>query len=1448
MFGNTSDSLNTHLETQSVIKSRSLVIAEWNLNIPENIEKIGNYRYRPVVADPTQANFGVLAPSYDQQDLLNAYTGATDADTVVDGGLDEDDSPVIYKSKNEKAKLLFSLEECFGKFRPRSGINKAVYSDRGVKYLHYENSQMAKRPRYYIASKDDPFKYWTSFRTEENGTTVLDERGIGKTFEDTDYIDDAVPFVKYKDSVPTNKVVVKMQTHVGSVDLGPFRYDNTTVSDPFYGAGNKAVPKSWKVEYLDDANNWMTLIDGLDDEDIDVDGYVEMLYGITNIPSEYQNNFKIVGEYASENLLPEQSIVGYAYLVKYNSQDIGTFHVWGGTEYDEFIPNYGWYLGNENPIAANQYVTDFTSPQSFISASGNKYREFQYINGLRIVVSAMNVSGSTFDLIELSPRLSANITDMVTDLSVTKTLSDLGNAGLPVGQLLASVGDMEIFDFDQSFNSNNENSIISKFATKNLQVKLYEVVEQVNNYDYFIPIKTMYLDGFPETNSTERTLSLTLRDMFFYFESMKAPEILTINKSLSYIISQVFDSVGFSNYKFYRVAGESDPVIPYFFSAPGTTVAEILEDLAVSTQTAMFFDEYNDFVMMTKDYIMPTAEQRPTSMVLKGSRDIYDRQGSASFEGGILENETFKSRLSNIIDISAVSNDIYNDGQINYTTKYIQRSYGSIKEASQLDFDHSWKYKPVLLWEVSPPQSTKSMNQQSGNQETYPLTAIPINSTLEAVVPTVVNGSVINNEINFGESVYWIARYNGYFYSNGETIRYDAVQYSTPGQAQPNVWITSASQYEEYFSKIPFNGKMYPTGKVRIYTEPFYNDNGTLKDGPVARHGRQQFGTPLMVHEAGISAHWTNPANLKSCYMNSSLLFKNSTLPATEIDVAGKRSDNQESNSSISGIIGNFLSSSYKNEDQLKNARSVTNGSIQSSALVFNGPNGFTDGVNPLDFVTYINKPMDNIYKHYGTRLRIIGKSASSENKSQAPTGSNPYFTVIRPDTNQSLNIGGSSGGISIMVDPATNVGYYFEVIAMTETSVTAFNSDAPVNNVLFYKVKRNANPERTDITDETRAIPELLWSGFAKVLVDDGKFTGQARMNAEKDSTVYDLSVEYEDTPTTRTFYLYLNNVLFSKVVDTEPLAKTPTNNNIAPFVRGSSRLMFENLYAIASNPENSPVANNSTMLQSVAQNDGTSMTDTFRKYGIPAAVQSSYLPGISSEAPPKNSLYYEEFGTIMREAAYFNIKYDKAYPALIAELSPTFGANRGYVVSGFIANAYGAEFMVFNATDTVLNLDSTTGNYLRIQGVTFTQESEHNLTVNEYFDRHSDFSQPSFSGDSLINVDAKKQYLDIKNSRSTYGVKSFTLDAPYIQSADDANKLMGWIVTKIMKPRKAVGVEIFPIPTLQLGDIVEIDYVNENGVSEVGSSNSRFIVYSTEYSKTVDGPEMTVYLSEVI
>ena len=85
------------------------------------------------------------------------------------------------------------------------------------------------------------------------------------------------------------------------------------------------------------------------------------------------------------------------------------------------------------------------------------------------------------------------------------------------------------------------------------------------------------------------------------------------------------------------------------------------------------------------------------------------------------------------------------------------------------------------------------------------------------------------------------------------------------------------------------------------------------------------------------------------------------------------------------------------------------------------------------------------------------------------------------------------------------------------------------------------------------------------------------------------------------------------------------------------------------------------------------------------------------------------------------------------------------------------------------------------------------------------------------------------------------------YIQTDDAANSLMGWIINKVMVPRKSIGVNMYAIPTLQLGDIVTLDYQNSDGLDLVAKPSERFVVYNIEYSRGQNGPSMTAYLSEV-
>jgi hypothetical protein len=280
-------------------------------------------------------------------------------------------------------------------------------------------------------------------------------------------------------------------------------------------------------------------------------------------------------------------------------------------------------------------------------------------------------------------------------------------------------------------------------------------------------------------------------------------------------------------------------------------------------------------------------------------------------------------------------------------------------------------------------------------------------------------------------------------------------------------------------------------------------------------------------------------------------------VPETTSGAAGVDSTVYQ-NSSVSGVIKNIFVDNYTEENFSQSGYPAT---VQSSALVFKG-NVVNSIADVKNFVSYIYKPLDNKFRHFGTRVRIIGKIENNEGRGQTPEGSSIYYVTENTENGQSATVAGGSGGLAVMINPETNTGYYFEIAALTENNFDQYSVRQPgreelVRNVLFYKVARNSAAE----SDSDKAIPIKLFDGIAEIIVDSGNFVGQSRLAAEEASTVYDLAVEYEDVDGIRKFYLYINNTLIGIAEDEAPL---PIVNNMALFVRGNAKLMFENVYAL--------------------------------------------------------------------------------------------------------------------------------------------------------------------------------------------------------------------------------------------------------------------------------------------
>jgi hypothetical protein len=299
--------------------------------------------------------------------------------------------------------------------------------------------------------------------------------------------------------------------------------------------------------------------------------------------------------------------------------------------------------------------------------------------------------------------------------------------------------------------------------------------------------------------------------------------------------------------------------------------------------------------------------------------------------------------------------------------------------------------------------------------------------------------------------------------------------------------------------------------------------------------------------------------------------------------------------------------------------------------------------------------------------------------------------------------------------------------------------------------------------------------------------------------------------------------------------------------FVRGSSEAMFENVYALQSLISKNIGETVANQVSEAFGIDQIATIQALRQYGMAGFIQASYLSNVSAGSQNNFKIYYDEFGTIMRECAYFNIRYDKAYPALIAELVPISNGERGYTVSAFKAGSYGAEFLIFNNTDKTITLDEKTGNFLRIMGVTFTQNTSYELSVDDYFKERANFSDPLVINGVIQPPEiAEQTYNTIKTSRQRNGKREFSINPLFIQNEEMASELMEWFVDKTLRERKSFTMTVFGVPQLQLGDIVNIDFTMPEGVAFVDKTK-QFVVSSINYARSMESLEASIKVIEV-
>ena len=120
MFEN--EDLKSHLQSSFTIESGSALIAEWNMNVPGNVFKLGNYRYRK-----SGTSYNAIPNSFDRTDSGRYYTNALNSDIVVESGFkDSTATPLLFQYTKDKETLIQKNNNIFDTVPLKASVSAYV--------------------------------------------------------------------------------------------------------------------------------------------------------------------------------------------------------------------------------------------------------------------------------------------------------------------------------------------------------------------------------------------------------------------------------------------------------------------------------------------------------------------------------------------------------------------------------------------------------------------------------------------------------------------------------------------------------------------------------------------------------------------------------------------------------------------------------------------------------------------------------------------------------------------------------------------------------------------------------------------------------------------------------------------------------------------------------------------------------------------------------------------------------------------------------------------------------------------------------------------------------------------------------------------------------------------------------------------------------------------------
>lgn len=228
---------------------------------------------------------------------------------------------------------------------------------------------------------------------------------------------------------------------------------------------------------------------------------------------------------------------------------------------------------------------------------------------LRVNVLGLNKASARIEVIEASARKVLDISHRVVDFSITRSMDEQDFMRL-IGEVSANSGAITISDWDNAFelDTGTEQQKLEQLRMRKTKFT-FDLIYDLESTGYgprYYATRLATLHSADWSRDGEFDYSINLFDSAKLLMNLDSVEFFEHPGMIHVIVAQLLDLVGFDRYQFDKA--DYDPIlnstsIDYYSPSAEMTVWEALQEVAETTLCAIFFDEYDQLQIMTKEEI-----------------------------------------------------------------------------------------------------------------------------------------------------------------------------------------------------------------------------------------------------------------------------------------------------------------------------------------------------------------------------------------------------------------------------------------------------------------------------------------------------------------------------------------------------------------------------------------------------------------------------------------------------------------------------------------------------------------------------------------------------------------------------------------------------------------------------------------------------------------------------